>query len=303
MSKKKRRKPESTESEGFEPELLLDQFTHNDLRRWQKNSQVFNRFQRLYFFSLDAQRATHEKEIREALLDVESRTIDINGWRRAVRYRWSVEPLSSRGSVLDIGGRFNIGSAIDKTRFPAFNALYIAEDQETALREFFQIADANGSGLTREEFALCPPDSLAIVALTGQVYNVFDLTQPANLEGFVAIIRRFKLDKEVKAMAMQLGIKRLSLARSVPAVLTLFFQRNWRLSPNLYGLPSNPQIFGRLLYLAGYEGVLYHSAKGAGRCLCVYPRNLGQSRICLADQPPEPTTCPELNRDTRKQLL
>lgn len=298
MSRKKRHKPEPTE-----PELLLDQFTHSELRRWKKNSELFNRFQRQYFFSVEAQRATYEKEIREALLNVESRTIDINGWRRAVRHRWSVEPLSSRGSVVDIGGRFNMGSAIDKNRFPPFNALYIAEDQETALREFFQIADTNGSGLTREEFALCPPNSLAIVALKGRVYNVFDLTEPANLEGFAAIIRGFKLDSEVKAMAKQLGIKRLSLARSATRVLKTFFQENWRRGPNLYGLPSNPQIFGRLLYLAGFEGVLYRSTKSARRCLGVYPHNLGRSCICLADESPEQTKYPELNRDTRKQLV
>jgi hypothetical protein len=135
------------------------------------------------------------------------------------------------------------------------------------------------------------------------VFNVFDLTQPANLKSFVAIIAKFTIDSAIKKLAEQLEIRPLLLARSVPVVLKTFFQENWRRLPMQYGLPSNPQIFGRLLYQAGYEGVLYPSVKGAGRCLCVYPHNIGQSRIRLADQPPESTTCPELNRDTRKKLI
>lgn len=49
---------------------------------------------------------------------------EFSAWQRAVKYRYSLAPLSTKGSLVDPGGRFNIG-AIDPSRFPLFPALLL----------------------------------------------------------------------------------------------------------------------------------------------------------------------------------
>ena len=46
-------------------------------------------------------------------------------------YRYSLEPLSAKGSLAH-GGRFNVGQNIDSSRFSSFPCLYVAEDYDTA---------------------------------------------------------------------------------------------------------------------------------------------------------------------------
>jgi hypothetical protein len=41
------------------------------------------------------------------------------GWQRAVKYKYSLDPLSTKGSLVDPGGRFNIG-AMTRRAFPCF---------------------------------------------------------------------------------------------------------------------------------------------------------------------------------------
>ena len=55
-----------------------------------------------------------------------------------------------------------------------------------------------------------------------------------------------------------------------------------------WDVPSNSQIFGRLVYDAGIEGILYPSALTGKDCLAVFPRNFANtsSFIVLDDPPP-----------------
>jgi hypothetical protein len=59
--------------------------------------------------------------------------------------------------------------------------------------------------------------------------------------------------------------------------------------PTQFDLPSNSQIFGRLVGAAGVHAILYPSARNSThRCLALYPRNWGGSVsfIELADATP-----------------
>lgn len=55
-------------------------------------------------------------------------------------------------------------------------------------------------------------------------------------------------------------------------------------------MPSNSQIFGHLVYLAGIEGILYKSKLTEKNCLVIFPSNFvgTESYIALDDDPPHP---------------
>ncbi len=85
---------------------------------------------------------------------------EFSAWQRAVKYKYSLAPLSTKGSLVDPGGRFNIG-AIDPSRFPLFPALYLASDKKTALAELLG-RDGPVDSLTPEELALTKSISITL---------------------------------------------------------------------------------------------------------------------------------------------
>lgn len=97
---------------------------------------------------------------------------EFSKWQRAVKYRYSLDPLSTKGSLVDPGGRFNIG-AIDTARYPVFPALYLASDKGTALAELLG-RDKPGSLLGAEELALTKPDSVTAVSVSGKLESALD---------------------------------------------------------------------------------------------------------------------------------
>jgi hypothetical protein len=58
--------------------------------------------------------------------------------------------------------------------------------------------------------------------------------------------------------------------------------------PSQYEIPANPQVFGRLLLDAGFDGVLYPSTKGPKSCIALFPDNVARSDSYLevADEGP-----------------
>jgi hypothetical protein len=89
-----------------------------------------------------------------------------SNWRRAVKYKYSLEPLGTKGSLVDPGGRFNIGN-IDTTRFTPFPALYVAYDKGTVLAELLGRVEP-ADQLAAEELALTNPASVTIVSITAK---------------------------------------------------------------------------------------------------------------------------------------
>jgi len=111
---------------------LLDQFSLGDIRKWSRLRDELAGMHWEFFSNLAFQRSKIENQLKSALGTAAVRDYRFKGWQRLVTYQYSDDPLSVEGSLVDPGGRFNIGD-IDQARFPVFPALYIAEDKDTAL--------------------------------------------------------------------------------------------------------------------------------------------------------------------------
>ncbi len=141
------------------------------------------------YFDLERQRAASHEELCDALRSAGSVDIQVDGWARVCDYRWSLTPLSPAGSLKEIGGRFNIGSDLDRARGQQFPALYIAEDVDTACAEFFGGVPESITGpLQIQEFALRRKTSFTTFTLRGRVENVLDLRTSSSLRDFAKII-------------------------------------------------------------------------------------------------------------------
>lgn len=280
-----------------ESRLLLDQFTELDLLAWKALGKKAESFAYDFFYALESQRAQHHDELCISLQKAGSVSYHLDNWVRIVDHKFTLEPLSWFGSLKWVGGRFNYGEAIDSHRFEPFPALYLASDTETAYREKFVLkADESSSGLSTKDLTFQKENSYTIFSLKGKLHNLFDLTKTKNLVPFVKIIQNFDLDKKFAEVAKELKIKPPRLLTTPEALLKSFLDENWRHMPVQNNVPSNPQIFGKLLFKAGFEGVLYQSTKNhRGRCIAVFPSNLSQdSKIQLQG---------EVHKDVRLRTL
>jgi hypothetical protein len=209
-------------------------------------------------------------------------------WQRALKYKYALHPLGTKGSVVDPGGRFNIGE-IDPTRYPTFAALYIAEDKGTALAELLG-RNTSIASLTPEELALTKPDSIAVVSVSGHLDTVLDIRDDSNLAGFVALIKGFRVKPAVASEARKLG-RPLNIIRTVQELTRVLHLTEWRNWPALYDVPAACQIFGRIVFDAQIDGILYKSVLTQKRCLAIYPQNFRQSSSYIELDDPVP---PEL---------
>ena len=148
---------------------LLDQFSQDDLHTWRNAAASLEEYQVRLFYHLEGLRQLHNKEICNALRNGGGISQDLQGWCRIVNYFYSMEPLSARGS-LSKGGRFNIGSDLDRNSQSTFPALYCAENYETAYLEKFGAPEReNNSVFAGHEFALRNSSSFTVVRLNGTV--------------------------------------------------------------------------------------------------------------------------------------
>jgi hypothetical protein len=245
------------------------------------------------YFDLERQRAASHEELCDALRSAGGVDIRVDGWARVCDYRWSLTPLSPAGSLKGIGGRFNIGSDLDRARGQQFPALYIAEDVDTAYLEFFGGAPDSPTGpLKIQEFALRRRTSFTTFALRGRVENVLDLRTSSSLKEFAKIIAAFKLSPDTHRLARSIGVPVRKLMRTAGEIHTriLLAPKAWRSEPQLFGIPAANQIFSRYIRGAGFEGVIYPSQQGGNACMAVYRENLAGTRIeVTGGTPPEAT--------------
>jgi hypothetical protein len=56
---------------------------------------------------------------------------------------------------------------------------------------------------------------------------------------------------------------------------------------------------------AGFEGVIYPSTKGKGRCVAIFPKNIDgtDSYLQLVDDPPEGASCTRLDSQNWQDLI
>jgi len=287
-----------------ETRYVLDQFTRADLRAWQNLADGLDAYHVRLFYYLEGLRNLHQEEIRKALQASTSTSITLNNWARIVTYRYTLAPLSTVGSLF-LGGRFNIGADLSPSQFPPFSALYIAENYETAYAEKFGMTTAEDrEGLSGHELALSNPTSFSYVNISGEVNNLFDAGRNSSFAKFSAIIKKFTMPGDLKAIARKSRIKKPWLITDPATIKQTLLGNDWRHWPVQYQIPANPQVFGRLIRDAGYEGIIYPSTKGKGKCIALFPENFNgsDSFLQLADEPPNGSTCTRLDSKTWEEL-
>jgi RES domain-containing protein len=223
-----------------------------------------------------------------------------------VKYQYSLQPLSCAGSLQSVGGRFNAGFELDDNTLNPWPALYIAEDFETAYREMYQLASSDlTDGLKPDELALEQSVGLTAIFLTGRIENVFDMTTFLPLNTVGRIFRDVKMPKEASQLAKKLKISDSNkiMIQNGQQLHTAIVKNNWRVWPMQFGTPAPSQTMAELIKAAGYEGILYPSSKGPGRCLVVFPENFSDlSHIDLVGPAPSASTITRLDSNTSTSL-
>lgn len=286
-----------------EPLYDLDQFTDASIREWIAYGRAVRDFHYALFFDLAGQRAARHKELRAALQHVSPVSVSLDGWCRLVNFQFSNQALSPAGSLRWVGQRFNFGCDIEPNQFPPFPALYLAENFETAFREYHGLAkDKRVEGLRPDELSLEDRGNWVTLQLDGHVNNVFDLTKAANLKGLCQILSKFNLSDRVKKLAVKAKRPPATLVRTPGELLNGLMAENWKVWPVHFDVPANSQVFGQMIVEAGFEGILYRSAKGGERCLAVFTRQLGNSdsRIAVRGECPPGTQLLEISAENSR---
>src|SRR5580698_8548108 len=99
--------------------FILDQFSSLDIRRWTAIRDAYLKNHWDYYSSLVYQRSKIADELKKALLEASQKAYSFSKWQRVITYKYSLDPLSVKGSLKDPGARFNIGE-IDPSQFSPF---------------------------------------------------------------------------------------------------------------------------------------------------------------------------------------
>lgn len=253
--------------------IELERFSEATLSRWTEVSQDLDELNAALFFGTQPEQRRLRPQLIGAIEKVEPICLDESNWVRFVTYQYSFSPLSAAGSLLAYGGRFNAGADLDLGTLDAWPCLYLAEDDETAFREKFQVASATlTNGLRPEDLALARPESYAKVAVNVCLHRVFDMTTPESLGGLAGVLGRIKMPTRARELKKKLRIPDGALKMvSTGQMLYNTVFANWRTLPVQFGLPAPSHVVAELVRAAGYEAILFRSTKGGGRCVAVFP--------------------------------
>ena len=256
---------------------LLHHHADKSLQEWNKLKNNINEYWLRLHFELEAQRVQYYDELLHAIRNSKLTEIEFSGWVRIVDYQYSLTPISSAGSLFR-SGRFNYGQDINPNQFTPFNALYIANDEATAYEEKFSLGDSlETKELSEDELLLNTGlQSYSIVFVKGKFTSLFDMTVTKNLHMFLNIIKRFKVSKEIIDLGKTIGRPTKVIVDTVDILQQTILTANWRYYPMQLNIPSNSQVFGKLVMDAELEGIMYPSTKdSAGSCIALFPKNVG----------------------------
>ena len=286
--------------------LELERFSEATLKQWNAASADLDELNDELFFSVQPEQRRLRPQLLEALKTTAPAALQLQRWARIITYRYSDEPLSAAGSLQQAGGRFNVGREMDEGTLHPWPALYVAEDYETAFREKFQLGQSDrAGGLTPKELALESGVSHATVFVQGELLELFDLTSVQALEAVARIFRRIKMPARARQLKAKLRIpnRDLGMVQTAQQLHNAVLKHNWRVGPIQFGLPAPSQILAELVRAAGYEGILYRSTKGGGRCIAVFPDLLKPgSHIELIDDAPAAVRHQRLDLDSAQDL-
>ncbi len=256
-----------------------------------------------YYSELALQREQKIEEIKSSLVLSSISDFSFKNWQRVVRWKYSYHPLCVQGSIVGIGGRFNIGKGISSS-VPNFPALYVGKDKDTSLQEALCHQQMKKSKLTSREFALASPDSIVIISVDGFLEKVVDLTKPKTLKLFFKQIEDVTVSNYLIKRAEKLNLPFPNTIKTEKLLLQTLLDYDWNKAPNMYDIPSNSQIFGHLVFQAGIEGILYPSKYTEQSCLAIFPENFvnTQSYISILD-PPSPKTPTRVDSSNWKDTL
>ena len=271
--------------------ILLDQFSSGDIHRWKDLKDKFLKFHWDYYSNLVYQRSKVADKINSALFEAAESKFLFKNWQRTLKHKYSTEPLSVEGSLVDPGGRFNIGD-INPSQFPCFPALYVAADKDTSLQELLSQKIDPGRENRALDFALANPASITHISLSGSLDSIIDLKKPEKLHSFVDLIKDFSIPEHLKQTAKMIGLSSLELIQTVPKLEDALLSPHWREWPIQFDVPVTSQIFGQLVVEAGIEGILYTSKFSGHDCLAIFPQNFDEdsgSFVQLDDAAPKET--------------
>jgi RES domain-containing protein len=306
MAPRKRTRPPqrrvvSSPAEGEMPSLLvLDQFSESSIGQWNSRAAGLSAIQSSLYFDLEPHRLRAGQQLLDAVRRSAIQEFQIEDWCRIVEYQYSLTPLSSAGSITGVGGRFNIGGSIAPGTITPFQALYIAEDYETAFRERFgNSPNAITNGLRPDEIALRDLGSFSTVRLRGKLDLIVDVGDLGALRPFIDVIKTFPVPRAALTTSRRLGMRRPPwLIRSATTLQKNLLHPSWRAMPMQFSVPANCQIFGRIAAAAGIHGVLYPSTKHSSkRCLALFPQNWKGSASFVEVADPVPVSATEVRID------
>lgn len=285
MSRRKRKSKNQSKFSETSVRVLLETGTLESIQNAKRATDEHLKYQWDYYAELARQRSINSEKISQVLTQACS-SYSIKKWQRAVKYKYGLHPFSTVGSLTFIGGRFNTGIAVNQ-EVPHFPALYLAQDKDTALQEHLGQQPEQGK-LSPREIALINPSSETIVSVSGQLDKIFDLTNVKNLNGFIELVKDFKLSSELIALAKKLGIQKPGVIKTADELLKMLLHPDWRQIPSNSDVPANSQIFGHLVYIAGIEGIMYPSKFTEKLCFAIFPRNFvsTDSFVELDDETP-----------------
>lgn len=264
----------------------LDKFSKADVERWKEYRDEVLRYHWDYYSALAFQRGKIAEDIRLTVLGAAKGALELKGWQRAVKYKYSLEPLSPVGSLKDAGGRFNIPD-LHPGHFKPFPALYVCADKMTALAEVLGQPGKGSVDLSAEELALTNPGSVALLAVSVRVDSVIDLREIGKLEPLIRQIRRFSVPEHLRKMARRLKLPNPDVVRGLGELKRALMEADWRRMPMQYDVPATCQLFGEIVASAGIEAIYYPSKLTGRECLAVFPQNLaGESFVELQDETP-----------------
>lgn len=282
--------------------FLLDQFSVGDVHKWVAFKDEHLKYQWDYHKDLAYQRAKISDKIRKSILEVAEKAFKFEKWQRAVKYKYTLEPLSIVGSLTDPGGRFNIGD-INPLQFPPFPALYLAADKKTSFQELLcQKIDPDQENHALD-FALTSPNSISVVSLSGSLDSIINLKEPEKLQPFIDLIKDFSISDHLKKAAKSIGDVEPELIQTVPKLIEVLLEPSWRFCPMQFDVPVTSQIFGQLVADAGVEGILYTSKFTEEDCLAIFPQNFNEgSFVQLDDDAPVETKIRRLDSKSWNEL-
>jgi len=271
--------------------FLLDRSSIADIQKWIELKDQILKFHWDYYGNLAYQRSKIADDLGKALLESAQKSFPFSRWQRIVKYKYALEPLSINGSLVDPGGRFNIGD-INPSQFPPFPALYIASDKDTALQETLSQKIDPGHEEHALNFALTDPSSIVSVSLSGFINSIINLKQSERLQPLINLIKEFSIPDPLKEAAKRIGLGEPDLIRTLPKLIDTLLEPTWRHWPMQFDVPMTSQIFGQLVAEVGIEGILYPSKFTGKDCLVIFPQNFDDvsgSFVQLDDEAPAET--------------